>query len=105
MKMSHFLAEGILGFAGGYQVVVVERLLENVGAESHLLGKSFARVETLHKTTADVMLAVPLDLVGGLPVEDQADRILKERRFRSTFNIQCTTRKHTLPLSQIRPVT
>lgn len=35
--------------------------LENLGFDSHLLGKGLARLEALHQATAHVVLAVPFD--------------------------------------------
>lgn len=59
----------------GTLVVFVKCRLENRGIKLHFLGEGFARIESLHKTTANVVLAVPLDLLGGLAIEDEADGV------------------------------
>ena len=48
-------------------------LLEDGGFDAHFLGESVAGVETLHETTADVVLAVPLDLLRCLTVKNKTD--------------------------------
>jgi hypothetical protein len=57
-------------------VVLLEGLLELRRADADILGKSSAVLITLHKSTANVVLAVPFDLLGSFTVEDEPDRML-----------------------------
>ena len=59
---AYLLAEGVL-LRPGDLVVVVERLLENLGLDAHLLRERLAALKALHETTADVVLAVPFDFL------------------------------------------
>ena len=72
---THPLSERIT-LLPGTLVVLVERCLEDRGIELHLLGESFAGIESLHKTTTNVVLTVPLDFLGSLAVEDESDGVL-----------------------------
>lgn len=67
------LTPRILHLAGGDLVVLVKGLLKLRGRDANLLGQLFSVLEVLHQATADVVLAVPLDFLGGSGVEDQAD--------------------------------
>ena len=70
------LAEGVLlGLSD--LVVVVEGLLEDLRLDAHLLCEGLAALEALHETTADVVLAVPLDLLRRSTVEDKSDWVLQ----------------------------
>jgi hypothetical protein len=52
------------------------RLLEHLLADAKLLGESFSTLDLLHELSAGIMLAMPLELLGRLAVEDESDRIL-----------------------------
>jgi hypothetical protein len=67
------LAPGILHIAGSNLVVLVKGLLELRGRDANLLGQLLSVLKVPHQATADVVLAVPLDFLGGRSVEDQAD--------------------------------
>lgn len=67
------LAPWILDLAIGNQVVVIKGLLQLCGRDTNLLGQFLTVLEVLHQSTANVVLAVPLDLLGGSCVQDQAD--------------------------------
>lgn len=67
------LAPRILGVTGSDLVVLVKGLLELRGRDADLLGQLISVLEVLHQATANVVLAVPLDFLGGSSVEDQAD--------------------------------
>ena len=73
-EREYLLSKRVVLLPGTF-VVLFKRRLENRGIELHLLSESVTRIESLHKTTADVVLAVPLDLLGGLAVEDEPDRV------------------------------
>jgi hypothetical protein len=60
----------------GPLVVFIERCLENRGVKLHLLSEGLGGIESLHKTTTNVVLAVPFDLFGSLAVEDESDGVL-----------------------------
>lgn len=77
MKTTHFLSERVLLRADD-GVVVVESLLQLRRRETHLLCESLTAVELLHQTTADVVFAVPLDLLRRLSVENESNRVLDE---------------------------
>lgn len=51
-------------------------LLQNIRLASNLLGQLLAALEPPHQTPSDIVLAVPLDLLGRSRVEDQSDREL-----------------------------
>ena len=57
-------------------VVLLEGLLELGRADAHILGKCNTVLVPLHEATADVVFAVPLNLLGGFTVEDQPDWVL-----------------------------
>ena len=76
MRNETYLLSKRIVLLPGTVVIFVKCSLENRGIELHLLGKSFARIESLHKTTTNVVLAVPLNLLGGLAVEDESDGVL-----------------------------
>jgi hypothetical protein len=76
LALEEFLAEGVL-LGSDALVIVIEGLLEDFRCDTELLGKSLAAVETLHETTADVVLAVPFDFLGRVAIEDEADGVLK----------------------------
>lgn len=67
------LAPWILDLAISNQVVVIKGLLQLCGRDTNLLGQFLTVLEVLHQSTANVVLAVPLDLLGGSCVQDQAD--------------------------------
>ena len=54
-------------------VIVVKGLLEIRRRDTHLLRERLTALETLHETTADVVLAVPLDLLRCLTVKNKTD--------------------------------
>ena len=69
---TYLLAERILlGLRSG--VVVVEGLLEDLGGEAHVFCERLAGLVALHEAAADVVLAVPFDLLPRSAVEDKAD--------------------------------
>ena len=72
---TNLLAEGIL-LGSDRGVVVVEGLLELGSRDTDLLGKSLTVLEALHEATTNVVLAVPLNLLAGLAVEDETDGVL-----------------------------
>lgn len=76
--MTHFLSERILLRADD-GVVVVESLLQLRGRETHLLCESLTAVELLHQATADVVLAVPLDFLRRLSVENESNGVLYDK--------------------------
>ena len=49
------------------------RLLQHIRRATNLLGQLLAAVELLHQATTDIVLAVPLDLLGRSRVEHEAD--------------------------------
>ena len=57
-------------------VVILEGLFELSGSDSHVLGESSTILVSLHKTTTNVVLAVPLNLLGSFTVEDESDWVL-----------------------------
>lgn len=67
------LAPRILDLALSDQVVLIKGLLELCGRDTNLFGQLFTVLEVPHQSTAHVVLAVPLDLLGGRCVQDQAD--------------------------------
>ena len=73
---TNLLAEGVL-LRPCDDVVVVEGLLEDFRLDAHLLCEGLAALETLHQPTTAVVLAVPLDLLGGRTVEDETDGELR----------------------------
>jgi hypothetical protein len=73
--VTNLLAEGVL-LRLNASVIVIEGLLEYRGVETHLLGQSITAIELLHQTTADVVLAMPLDLARRLAVENKTDGVL-----------------------------
>mmetsp|Transcript_25778 Transcript_25778/g.43213 ORF Transcript_25778/g.43213 Transcript_25778/m.43213 type:complete len:580 (+) Transcript_25778:429-2168(+) len=54
-------------------VVLGEGVAERLGVDTHHFGDVRAAAEVLHHPAAHVVLAVPLDLLGGLAVEDEAE--------------------------------
>ena len=76
--MAYLLAEGIL-LRPDNLVVVVEGLLELLGLQAHVLCELLAIRVSLHEATTNVVLAVPLNLLRGLTVEHQTDRVLKKQ--------------------------
>lgn len=60
----------------GARVVLVKGRLEDLGLETHLLCERVTRLNALHEATADVVLAMPLDLLRRLSVENETDREL-----------------------------
>jgi hypothetical protein len=72
---THPLSEGI-ALLPGTLVVLVKRCLEHGGIEVHFFGESLAGIESLHETTANVVLAMPLDLLGCLAIEEESDGVL-----------------------------
>jgi hypothetical protein len=75
VRVTNLLAEGVL-LRLNASVVIVEGLLKYRGVETHLLGQSITAIELLHETTADVVLAVPLNLARRLAIENEADGVL-----------------------------
>lgn len=75
MKVTYLLAERILLGAHAL-VVILEGLLEDGGGKAELFGEGLTALEAHHQATADVVLAMPLDLLGGRTVEDEADGVL-----------------------------
>ena len=73
---TNLLAEGVL-LRPCDDVVVVEGLLEDRSRNAHVLGKCLTALVALHQATANVVLAVPLDLSRGLTVENETDGVLK----------------------------
>ena len=61
-------------------VVVPEGLLELSRADTNVLGESGTILIALHETTANVVLAVPLNLLGSITVEDELDWVLDTGR-------------------------
>lgn len=76
----YLLAERIL-LGADADVVIIEGLPEDVRGETELLSKSLSTVEALHETTADVVLAMPLNLLGCLTVKNKADGVLMKVRY------------------------
>ena len=66
------LAEGVL-LGPSDSVVVVEGLLEDRSRDAHVLREGLTVFVALHEATADVVLAVPLDLLRRRSVEDEPD--------------------------------
>ena len=100
--MAYLLAEGIL-LRPRDCVVVVEGLLEGLGGDAHLLRECLAALEALHESTADVVLAVPLDLLRRVAVEHKTDGEL--RNIDQCVFTRRTALIRTLPFSHILPVT
>ena len=73
---TYLLAEGVL-LCLDNSVIVVKGLLQLRHGDTDRLCKLLAVLETLHETTADVVLAVPLNLLRCLTVEDETNRVLK----------------------------
>lgn len=71
--LEELLAPRILDLTLSDQVIVIKGLLELCGRDTNLLGQLFTILEVPHQSTAHVVLAVPLDLLGGSCVQDQAD--------------------------------
>lgn len=71
--VEELLAPRILDVSGSDLVVLVKGLLELRGRDANLLGQLLSVLEVPHQATADVVLAVPLDFLGGSSVENQAD--------------------------------
>lgn len=73
--VEELLAKGIL-FRLGARVILVKGRLEDLRLDTHLLCERITRLDALHQATANVMLAMPLDLLGRLSVENETDREL-----------------------------
>jgi hypothetical protein len=58
------------------RVVLVEGLLENSSADAHFFRKSVTGIESLHETTANIVLAMPLNLFRRLAIQNKPDREL-----------------------------
>lgn len=67
-KETNLLSERVL-LGSDRRVVVIEGLLELSSRDTDLLRKCLTTVEALHETTADIMLAMPFDLLRRLTVE------------------------------------
>ena len=82
--------------------IVLTCLLEYFRAAANLLRQLFARGEFPHQSPTNIVLAVPLDLLAGLAVEDQANRELAV-----PISAKCVRlcRWRTLLFSHIFPVT
>mmetsp|Transcript_12217 Transcript_12217/g.23661 ORF Transcript_12217/g.23661 Transcript_12217/m.23661 type:complete len:439 (+) Transcript_12217:364-1680(+) len=65
------LSERTLLLPRGDRVVVVEGCLELRRGDSHLCRQLSARSDSLHQSPPAVVFAVPLDLLRGLPVQNQ----------------------------------
>lgn len=74
----HLLSERVLLCAYN-GVVAVESLLQLRRRETHLLFESLTAVKLLHQATANVVLAVPLDLLRHLTIENQSNGILYDK--------------------------
>lgn len=86
LALEELLAKRIL--LGAHRLVVVlESLLEHLGGETELLGEGLTAIETLHQATPDVVLAMPLNLLGCFAVEDETDRELFRCEQRSINSI------------------
>mmetsp|Transcript_50774 Transcript_50774/g.115421 ORF Transcript_50774/g.115421 Transcript_50774/m.115421 type:complete len:246 (-) Transcript_50774:576-1313(-) len=72
LVLASTLGGGVLHF-GSDVVVLGESRRNNLGVNSHVLCHLFPRLVVLHQPTAHVMLAVPSDLFGGLPIQDQSE--------------------------------
>lgn len=78
VKISHYLlAEFRIFLVLDALIVVIEGLLENLRFDAHLLGNVLARFKAFHQLSADVVLAVPLNLVRSFAIKDEANRILE----------------------------
>ena len=77
---TYLLAEGVL-LCLDNSVIVVEGLLQLRHGDTDCLRKLLTVLETLHETTADVVLAMPLDLVRCLAVEHKADGVLRGGKY------------------------
>jgi len=69
------LAEGVLLVLLS-DVVLLEGVLEDISADTHILGDISDVGVLLHELTTAVVLAVPLNLLGSLAVEDETVRSL-----------------------------
>lgn len=85
-KYSYLLAERIL-LGLDTSIVVIESLLELGDGDTDLLSKCFTVLETLHETTTDVVLAVPLNLLRCLTVQDKTNGVLQLQREHQFENI------------------
>ena len=100
---TYLLAEGVL-LCLDDSVIVVKGLLQLRHGDTDRLCKLLAVFETLHETTADVVLAVPLDLLRGLIIQNKANGELEDMKRKGIQQILVAT-KLTLPFSHILPVT
>ena len=57
-------------------VILLEGLLELSRADADVLGESGTILITLHETAADVVFAVPFNLLGSFTVKNESDRVL-----------------------------
>jgi len=73
--LEELLAKGI-SVGLGKVVVLGKGLGEDRGRDLHLSGELLSVAEELHEATTDVVLAVPLDLLGSSAVEDETVRSL-----------------------------
>ena len=101
---TYLLAEGVL-LCLDDSVIVVEGLLQFRSRNTNLLRKRLAALKPLHQTTADVVLAVPLNLLGRSAVQDKAYGILIEGRRQRWVSVLLAEANITLPFSHIFPVT
>jgi len=84
--------------------------LQDFRLDAHLLGESLTALELLHESTANIVLAMPLNLAGGFAVKDKTDRVLQTNKSKRGVSVKRKPKSHernnrTLPFSQIRPVT
>src|SRR5882724_7943313 len=72
---TYLLAERIL-LCSDAGIVVLECLGKYLGVKAHLLRQCGTAFESLHQTTADVVFTMPLNLLRGLAIENEADGVL-----------------------------
>jgi len=61
-------------------VVILEGLFKLSRGDTNVLGESGTVLIALHETTTNVVLAMPLDLLGSFTVEDESDWVLDTER-------------------------
>ena len=59
-------------------IVIFEGLFELSGGDAYVLGESGAVLISFHETTANVVFAVPLNLLGSFTVENKSDWVLEQ---------------------------
>jgi hypothetical protein len=64
------------------RIVLVKGRLEDFGLNAHLLCKCLARLDALHEPTADIVLAMPLDLPRGLAVKNESNGELRNNQYK-----------------------